>query len=133
MSPNTLRVHMEYVLVNSVGLKVLWAESRVQGTGEYLPLLQFHTKIVEVKIGGVSIYRRLFGNFTELNHTITCRSLDVPIGYFTSDPTNDRNASQPQDPHIHHKRIPFIPRTQANHCATDRKLNCIRNDHSLVN
>ncbi|GFU28262.1 uncharacterized protein TNCV_1022471 [Trichonephila clavipes] len=31
------RVHTEYVLVKSVGLKVLWAESRVQGTGEYFP------------------------------------------------------------------------------------------------
>ncbi|GFW19393.1 hypothetical protein TNCV_1602871 [Trichonephila clavipes] len=31
MPPNTLRVHTEYVLVESVGPKVLWAESRVQG------------------------------------------------------------------------------------------------------
>ncbi|GFW05025.1 uncharacterized protein TNCV_598191 [Trichonephila clavipes] len=37
MSPNTLRVHTEYVLAKSVGSKVLWAESRVQGTGEYFP------------------------------------------------------------------------------------------------
>ncbi|GFX78030.1 uncharacterized protein TNCV_971841 [Trichonephila clavipes] len=40
--PNTLRVHTEYVLVKSVGPKVLWAESRVQGTGENFPPLQFH-------------------------------------------------------------------------------------------
>ncbi|GFW24465.1 uncharacterized protein TNCV_607061 [Trichonephila clavipes] len=40
--PNTLRVHTEYVLVKSVGPKVLWAESRVQGTGEHFPPLQFH-------------------------------------------------------------------------------------------
>ncbi|GFT79834.1 uncharacterized protein TNCV_4597591 [Trichonephila clavipes] len=40
--PNTLRVHTEYVLVKSVGPKVLRAESRVQGTGEYFPPLQFH-------------------------------------------------------------------------------------------
>ncbi|GFV87287.1 uncharacterized protein TNCV_4032591 [Trichonephila clavipes] len=40
--PNTLRVHTEYVLIKSMGLKVLWAESRVQGTGEYFPPLQFH-------------------------------------------------------------------------------------------
>ncbi|GFV33897.1 uncharacterized protein TNCV_4755081 [Trichonephila clavipes] len=40
--PNTLRVHMEYVLVKSVGPKVLRAESRVQGTGENFPPLQFH-------------------------------------------------------------------------------------------
>ncbi|GFX55142.1 uncharacterized protein TNCV_1156031 [Trichonephila clavipes] len=52
MPPNTLRVHTENVLVKSVGLKVLWAESRVQGTGEYFPPIQFHGKIVEVEIGG---------------------------------------------------------------------------------
>ncbi|GFU10286.1 ATP-dependent DNA helicase [Trichonephila clavipes] len=40
--PNTLRVHTEYVLVESVGPKVLWPESRVQRTGEYFPPLQFH-------------------------------------------------------------------------------------------
>ncbi|GFU97484.1 uncharacterized protein TNCV_1913391 [Trichonephila clavipes] len=62
MPPNTLRVHMEYVLVKSVGPKVLWVKSRVQGTGEYFPPLQFHAKIVEVEIGGVAIYR-LFGEF----------------------------------------------------------------------
>ncbi|GFW32435.1 uncharacterized protein TNCV_675941 [Trichonephila clavipes] len=55
--PNTLRVHTEYVLVKSVGPKVLWAESRGQRTGEYFPTLQFHAKIVEVEIGGVAIYR----------------------------------------------------------------------------
>ncbi|GFV48595.1 uncharacterized protein TNCV_5068801 [Trichonephila clavipes] len=40
--PNTLRVHTEYVLVKSVGSKVLWAESRVQRTGENFFPLQFH-------------------------------------------------------------------------------------------
>ncbi|GFU56596.1 uncharacterized protein TNCV_1407351 [Trichonephila clavipes] len=40
--PNTLQVHSEYVLVKSVGPKVLWAESRVQGTEENFPPLQFH-------------------------------------------------------------------------------------------
>ncbi|GFT37300.1 hypothetical protein TNCV_1127251 [Trichonephila clavipes] len=35
-------VHTEYVLVKSVGPKVLYPESRVQGTGEYFPPLQFH-------------------------------------------------------------------------------------------
>ncbi|GFV35773.1 uncharacterized protein TNCV_913631 [Trichonephila clavipes] len=41
--PNTLRVYTEYVLVKSVGPKVLWAESsRVQGTGENVPPIQFH-------------------------------------------------------------------------------------------
>ncbi|GFS68697.1 hypothetical protein TNCV_1959021 [Trichonephila clavipes] len=42
MPPNTLRVHTEYVLVKSVDQKVLWAESRVQGTEEYFPPIQFH-------------------------------------------------------------------------------------------
>ncbi|GFU63405.1 uncharacterized protein TNCV_44511 [Trichonephila clavipes] len=57
MSPNIIRVHTEYVLIKSVGPKVLWAESRVPGTGEYFPPIQFHAKIVEVEIGGVAIYR----------------------------------------------------------------------------
>ncbi|GFV10175.1 uncharacterized protein TNCV_3661271 [Trichonephila clavipes] len=55
MPPNTLRVHTEYVLFKSVGTKVLWAESRVQETGEYFPPLQSHVKIVEVEVGGVAI------------------------------------------------------------------------------
>ncbi|GFX22333.1 uncharacterized protein TNCV_1815351 [Trichonephila clavipes] len=66
MPPNTLRVHTEYVLVKSVGPNVLWAESRVQGTGEYFPPLQFHGKIVEVEIGGVAIYHP-FGEFRRAN------------------------------------------------------------------
>ncbi|GFT89195.1 uncharacterized protein TNCV_3085711 [Trichonephila clavipes] len=40
--PNTLPVHTEFVLIKSVGPKVLWAESRVQVSGEYFPPLQFH-------------------------------------------------------------------------------------------
>ncbi|GFY15829.1 hypothetical protein TNCV_1284741 [Trichonephila clavipes] len=56
MPPNTTLVHTEYGCVKSVGPKVLWAEVRVQGTGEYFPPLQFHAKIVEVEIGGVTIY-----------------------------------------------------------------------------
>ncbi|GFW96834.1 uncharacterized protein TNCV_2159701 [Trichonephila clavipes] len=62
MPPNTLRVHTEYVHVKSVGPKFLWAVSRVQGTGEYFPPLQFHVKIMAVEIGGVAIYRP-FGEF----------------------------------------------------------------------
>ncbi|GFU27901.1 uncharacterized protein TNCV_450001 [Trichonephila clavipes] len=62
MPINTLRVHMENVLVKSVGSKVLWVESRVQMTGEYFPPIQFHGKIVEVEIGGGAIYRP-FGEF----------------------------------------------------------------------
>ncbi|GFT12520.1 uncharacterized protein TNCV_5093281 [Trichonephila clavipes] len=66
MLPNTFQVHTEYVLVKSVGPKVLWAESRVQGTGEYFSPLQSHDKIVEVEIGGVAIYRP-FGEFRLAN------------------------------------------------------------------
>ncbi|GFX00776.1 uncharacterized protein TNCV_4577431 [Trichonephila clavipes] len=66
MPPNTLQVHMEYVLVKSVGPKVLWAESRVQGTVEYFPPLQFYARIVEVEIGSVAIYRP-FGEFRRDN------------------------------------------------------------------
>ncbi|GFW92647.1 uncharacterized protein TNCV_519641 [Trichonephila clavipes] len=73
MPPNTLRVHTEYVLVKSVGPEVLWAESHVQGTGEYFPPLQFHTKIMKVEIGGVTIYRP-FGKFRRAN-TVTCMVL----------------------------------------------------------
>ncbi|GFV71320.1 uncharacterized protein TNCV_1476251 [Trichonephila clavipes] len=58
--------HTEYVLVKSVGPKVLWAESGVQGIGEYFPPLQFHVLIVKVEIGGVAIYR-LFGEFRRAN------------------------------------------------------------------
>ncbi|GFY03038.1 uncharacterized protein TNCV_980431 [Trichonephila clavipes] len=57
---------MEYVLIKSVGSKVLWAESGVQGTGEYFPPLQFHAKIVEVEIGGIAIYLP-FGEFRRAN------------------------------------------------------------------
>ncbi|GFX76651.1 uncharacterized protein TNCV_3163691 [Trichonephila clavipes] len=56
MSPNTLRVHTQYVLIKSVGPKVFWAESRVQGTGEYFSPIQPYSKIVEVEMGGVAIY-----------------------------------------------------------------------------
>ncbi|GFW06742.1 uncharacterized protein TNCV_3288421 [Trichonephila clavipes] len=66
MPPNTFRVHTEYVLVKSVGPKVLQAESGVQGTGEYFPPLQFHAKIVEAEIGGVALYRP-FGKFRRAN------------------------------------------------------------------
>ncbi|GFT26857.1 uncharacterized protein TNCV_3710211 [Trichonephila clavipes] len=68
MPPNTLRVHTEYVLVKSVGLKVLWAESRVQGTGEYFPPLKIHGKVMEAEIGGVAIYRP----FVEFRRSNSC-------------------------------------------------------------
>ncbi|GFV27617.1 uncharacterized protein TNCV_4181621 [Trichonephila clavipes] len=72
MPPNTIRVHTEYVRVKSVRLNVLWAKSRVQGTGEYFPPLQFDAKIVEVEIGGVIIHRP-FGAFHRAKiRAITC-------------------------------------------------------------
>ncbi|GFU03315.1 uncharacterized protein TNCV_3338341 [Trichonephila clavipes] len=84
MPPNTLRVHTEYVLVKSVGPKVLWAESRVQGTGEYFRPLQFHGKIVEVEIGGVAIYCP-FGEFLRENsfcHLYGAQGLGQLQAYF---------------------------------------------------
>ncbi|GFV54966.1 hypothetical protein TNCV_1663331 [Trichonephila clavipes] len=62
MPPNTLRVHMEYVLVKSVGPKSCGLIHERRGTGEYFPPLQFNAEIVEVEIGGVAIYRP-FGEF----------------------------------------------------------------------
>ncbi|GFX88269.1 hypothetical protein TNCV_1066851 [Trichonephila clavipes] len=84
--PNTLRVHTEYVLIKSVGPKVLWAESRVQGNGENLPPFQFHVLNVEGEIHGSAIYR-LFGNFTALNHAVTCMGLKAKA--------NNRRTSSP--------------------------------------
>ncbi|GFS57470.1 uncharacterized protein TNCV_1401541 [Trichonephila clavipes] len=84
MRSNTFRVHTEYVLVKSVGPKVLWAESRVQGTGEYFPPLQSHGKIVEVEIGGVAIYRP-FGEFRRANsycHLYGAQGLGQRQAYF---------------------------------------------------
>ncbi|GFX17571.1 down syndrome cell adhesion molecule [Trichonephila clavipes] len=66
MPSNTLRVHTEYVLVKSVNPKVLRAESRVQGTGEYFPPLQSHDKIEEVSPSIVPS-----GNFPELIRPVT--------------------------------------------------------------
>ncbi|GFW25213.1 hypothetical protein TNCV_2262711 [Trichonephila clavipes] len=63
-----LRVHTEYVLVKSVGPKALWAEPRVQGTGEYFPPLQSQGEVAEEEKGGVVPS----GNFSELIRTVTC-------------------------------------------------------------
>ncbi|GFS53906.1 uncharacterized protein TNCV_3761411 [Trichonephila clavipes] len=81
MPTNTLREHTEYVLVKSVGPNVLWAESRVRGTGEYFPTLQFHAKIVEV----VSPSIVPLGKFAKLTRTVICMVLKA----------NDRRASSP--------------------------------------
>ncbi|GFY14378.1 uncharacterized protein TNCV_1021431 [Trichonephila clavipes] len=69
MPPNTLRVHTEYVLVKLGCRKVLWAESRLQGTGEYFPPLQFHAKIVEVVL---PCFYSPSGIFAKLICTVTC-------------------------------------------------------------
>ncbi|GFW82212.1 uncharacterized protein TNCV_5056871 [Trichonephila clavipes] len=72
------------MLIKSVGPKVLWAESQVQGTGEYFPLLQFHAKIVEVEIGGVAICRP-FGEFRRANsycHLYGAQGLGQRQAYF---------------------------------------------------
>ncbi|GFX98470.1 uncharacterized protein TNCV_4002391 [Trichonephila clavipes] len=82
--PNTFRVHTEYVLVKSVGPKVLWAESRVQKTGENFPSLQFHAFHAAPSI--VMFYRP-FVNFTELNCNVTCMVLKAKA--------NDRLTSSP--------------------------------------
>ncbi|GFW05794.1 uncharacterized protein TNCV_602661 [Trichonephila clavipes] len=105
MPPNTLRVHMEYVLVKSVGPKVLRAESRVQGTGEYFPPLQFHPKIMEVEIGGVAIYRP-FEEFRRANsycHLYGAQGLSQRQTYFQplaaggiSNSKNDMDAAKGQ-------------------------------------
>ncbi|GFU51848.1 uncharacterized protein TNCV_3733591 [Trichonephila clavipes] len=79
MPPNTLRVHTEYVLVKSEGPKVLWVESRVQGTGEY-----FHANIEEFDIGGVAIYCP-FGEFRRANsfcHLYGAEGLGQRQAYF---------------------------------------------------
>ncbi|GFX44511.1 uncharacterized protein TNCV_4713371 [Trichonephila clavipes] len=84
MPQNTFRVHTEYVFVKSVGPKVLWAESRVQGTGEYFLPLQSHCKIVEVEIGGVAVYRP-FGEFRRANsycHLYGAQGLGQRQAYF---------------------------------------------------
>ncbi|GFU70349.1 hypothetical protein TNCV_2106881 [Trichonephila clavipes] len=69
--PNTLRVHTEYVLVKLVGLKVLWAESRVQGTGEYFHSLNPMAKLWWWRLV-VSPSFVPSGNFAELIRTVTC-------------------------------------------------------------
>ncbi|GFT24116.1 uncharacterized protein TNCV_2063681 [Trichonephila clavipes] len=84
MPSNTLRIHTDNVLVKSVGPKVLWAESRVQGTGEYFPPLQYHGKIVEVEIRGVTIYRPLreFHRENSYCHLYGAQGLGQPQVYF---------------------------------------------------
>ncbi|GFT56430.1 uncharacterized protein TNCV_2334011 [Trichonephila clavipes] len=84
MPPNTLRVHTEYLLVKSVGPKVLWAESRVQGTAENFPPLQFHGKVVEVEIVDFTIYRP-FGEFRRPKsycHLYGAKGLGQRLAYF---------------------------------------------------
>ncbi|GFU42441.1 uncharacterized protein TNCV_4555731 [Trichonephila clavipes] len=61
MPPNTLRVHMEYVLVKSVGPKSCGL-SHDHRDWRIFPSIQFKEVIMEVGIGGVAIYRP-FGEF----------------------------------------------------------------------
>ncbi|GFY21158.1 uncharacterized protein TNCV_3992021 [Trichonephila clavipes] len=72
MLPNIFQVHTEYVLVKSVGPKVLWAESRVQGTGEFFP----SHSVPYLNCGGGDRWCRhlssLRDNFYELICTVTC-------------------------------------------------------------
>ncbi|GFS63055.1 uncharacterized protein TNCV_3743131 [Trichonephila clavipes] len=81
---NTLRVDTEFVLVKSLGPKVLWTESRMQWIGKYFPPLQLHAKIVEVEIGSVAIYRP-FGEFRRDNsycHLYGAQGLGQRQAYF---------------------------------------------------
>ncbi|GFW34247.1 uncharacterized protein TNCV_384631 [Trichonephila clavipes] len=61
MPPNTLRVHVEYVLVKSVGQKSCGLSHECRDS-RIFSSLQFHAEIVEVEIGDVAIYRP-FGEF----------------------------------------------------------------------
>ncbi|GFW99083.1 uncharacterized protein TNCV_3008531 [Trichonephila clavipes] len=84
MPPNNFRVHTENVFVKSGGPKVLWAESRVQGTGEYFPPFQSHGKVEDVEIGGVALYRPI-GEFRRANsycHLYGGQSLGQRQAYF---------------------------------------------------
>ncbi|GFU76858.1 transposable element Tc3 transposase [Trichonephila clavipes] len=73
--PNTLRVHAEYVLVKSVGPKVLWAESRVQGDWRIFP----YPSVPCQNCGGGDRWCRLLSslprNFAELIRTVICMVL----------------------------------------------------------
>ncbi|GFV50919.1 hypothetical protein TNCV_2770051 [Trichonephila clavipes] len=89
--PNALIVHTEYVLVESVGPKVLWAESREQGIGEnFFLYLSFMPKLGRwryMAASSIVMFYRLFGNFTDLNRTVTCMVLKATA--------NDRRTSSP--------------------------------------
>ncbi|GFV05084.1 uncharacterized protein TNCV_222982 [Trichonephila clavipes] len=80
MPPNTLRVHTEYVLVKSVGLKSCGLSNERRGLDNISLSFSSITEIVEVKVGGVAIYRP-FG----LNRTVTCMVLKA----------NNRRTSSP--------------------------------------
>ncbi|GFV71360.1 hypothetical protein TNCV_3133511 [Trichonephila clavipes] len=69
--PNILRVHTEYVLVKSVGPKVLWAEITSAGDWRIFPFPSVPCLNCR---GGVTIYCP-FGNFSELNRAVTCMVL----------------------------------------------------------
>ncbi|GFX19934.1 hypothetical protein TNCV_1434941 [Trichonephila clavipes] len=83
MPPNILRVHTEYVLVKSVGLKALWAE--IASTGDWRIFPSLSVPCLNCG-GGIAIYRP-FWNFSELIRIVTCMVLKAKA--------NDRRTSSP--------------------------------------
>ncbi|GFV10763.1 hypothetical protein TNCV_1756011 [Trichonephila clavipes] len=94
MPPNTLRVHSEYVLVKSVGPKVLWAVAaettsargleNISLPSSSMPKLWRWRSVVSPCIVKID---RPFGNFIELNRTVT--------GMVLKAKANDRRTSSP--------------------------------------
>ncbi|GFU16475.1 hypothetical protein TNCV_836471 [Trichonephila clavipes] len=102
MPPNTIRVHTEYVLVKSVGPKVLWAVAvettkckgleNISRPSSSMPKLWRWRSVVSPSIANLP--HRLcqhsflpFRNFPELNRTVTCMLLKAKA--------NDRRKSSP--------------------------------------
>ncbi|GFX81185.1 hypothetical protein TNCV_1911771 [Trichonephila clavipes] len=73
MPPNTLRVHTEYVLVKSLGLKSCGLNHE-RRDWRIFPSPSVHAEIVEVEMV-VSPPIVLSGNIAELNRTVACMVL----------------------------------------------------------
>ncbi|GFS58775.1 hypothetical protein TNCV_4270891 [Trichonephila clavipes] len=75
MSDATKYPPREYVLVKSVSPKFLWANSRVQGTGEYF--LPYSVPCLNCGGGDRWCHHQssLSGNLVELIRTVTCMAL----------------------------------------------------------
>ncbi|GFW65356.1 uncharacterized protein TNCV_396221 [Trichonephila clavipes] len=89
MPPNTLQVHTDYVLVKSVGPKVLWVvATKTTSTGDWR-IFPFPPVPCLNCGGGDRCCRHLSSprNFTELNRTVTCIELRAKA--------NDRRTSSP--------------------------------------